>query len=149
MKIPSGIYGRYERKQKVLFYSISEYKKIIHPICIHNSLKIVDEIENFNYRNYHVIHISKGELNVALLCNIYHPFCGTILWSDEIYMPRTFIEFPGKIPTEYSEIPMLTSETLNSYPKENSLECLSKDELKDIKYWEVENLGQIIFNDWD
>ena len=101
-------------------------------------------------RNYYRAIIRLREDAVAVLCNAHFPWVAFASVSDDGISHR-FIDAPALASRFYEAMPceVLSPSSLEGPPDAASLNELSAAELEQIRYWEPDRLGDIIFNSWD
>jgi len=146
--LKKGITGFYSRDETP---APSLDKKLIDNIStVLNSQKEIT-IKNITKptltTNYYVFEISDKEIPYYILLNTHYPL---IACSDnDNWMGLEFINMDKNLAKKFSDYTVLESDFLNSKVTLEFLANLSEAELSQIKYWESETLGEVIFNGYD
>lgn len=99
--------------------------------------------------NFHVGLFSKGDVEIAVLCNAEYPVIA--LAERPEFCNLQFIELPELEAQleSYTSYRLLTKSQLEAGIEDADLDQLNRAECSQIRYWEPANIGEIIFNWWD
>lgn len=107
------------------------------------------EVKGKEYANYSVcsMQYNYGSTNVVILRNANHAMLAFSCTEEE---PFVFLDVPQlQAAFETLGYEVLSKEYLESYPTEQDIADLSKQEIKDYRYWRPSRIGEIVFNFWD
>jgi len=157
MHLPRGITGFYNPARDPLPPSVDarDFKAVCFDVarCANATVaRFLSRDEKFQC-SYHTAVISlKNEDKVfEVLCNAHYPFVACIDQSKSQWSKIYFVEAPV-VTTLFAETTVfkpLDVDYLRAYPTSEMLLGLSEAERQQIHHWGPEQVGDIIFNDWD
>jgi hypothetical protein len=102
-------------------------------------------------RNFHYAALSFRDRTVAILCNAHFPVVGFARPRQGDSIALSFIDVPelAEVVEELGGYGLLSAAELNARPDDESLSGLAATEIEQVRYWDPERIGDIIFNYWD
>jgi hypothetical protein len=150
MKLPKGITGLRTINDglNIGTFSVSLLKDSLYPAEYTGRFRIGDfKNEIAIYRSFHrlpVLDKRNNELFDILMHTSYPYYCG--VQSDTL----VFIDLPEEITSVANpDFTYLSAAELNAKYTKDDLTELAEIELKEIRYWRPENVGEIVFNYFD
>lgn len=124
-------------------------KRLVNTFKSNSGFREIKFLEQQANNNFYLASVSDKNGNYKVGINTIYPFycgvksldnCETIEFCD---LPKHITQL---IPNEFTE---LQTDFLNEPLKPNHITDLNKVELKQIKYWKTEKIGNVIFNKYD
>jgi hypothetical protein len=155
MQLPKGVTGFYGRGEAA---PTTVDTKAFTAVC-HGAMRSVGgqvlkvKVDIFElFRNYFRVDVQLANGTVRqIVCNKYYPLLAIALeaQSGEAY-PQFVDELNlATALSSLGEFEVLSAETLGAVPDIVNTALLGKAELEQVRYWNPESVGQILFNHWD
>lgn len=148
--LPRGITGFYDSQSDAPPTSnLRDWRKVLHQACtvvgvfeIHHR-----EVMGVPTRNYEISELRYAKEKIYALANIHFP----IATFASALMPNQYtdcLELRAALMTICSWDVWCANQS-NAAVGPESLSELSKSELRQVRYWQPERIGDIAFNHWD
>lgn len=127
------------------------YKELCHRLARDMGADLLDFVESLYPANFYkaVFHFQAGD--ICLVLNKHYPLLAFAKTADSVKIE--FIDYPDGKALISDDYTVLSKNELDAPVPKNSDELrsggLNKGEVKQIKYWKPERMGEIVFNFWD
>ena len=157
MRLPKGITGFYDSRKDVApsLVDPSEFKSA----CFHAARLADATVTHFQSStekypcSYHtaVVRLKHADESFDVLCNAYYPMLAFVDPNKSEWGRLCFVAAPAvaaffRQATSFSPISI---DYLQMYPASEMLTDLNEAERSQVHYWKPQQIGDIIFNDWD
>ena len=147
MILPRGITGfRSVNTEPPPFLDEKAFYRICHALARENGGTVTEVDTDTAIRNFYSAKLSRYDQSVFLLQNIHYPYAafaqrdtsGGFIWISQpewLQLPEGSVRFlsPSELTRDWHDL------------------CgeLSPEDLEQIRYWDPQTVGEIIFNTWD
>ena len=129
-----------------LFLDEKAFRRMCHALARENGGAVTEVDTDTAVRNFYSAKLSRYDQSVFLLQNIHYPYAafaqrdtsGGFIWISQpewLQLPEGSVRFlsPSELTRDWHDL------------------CgeLSPEELEQIRYWDPQTVGEIIFNTWD
>ena len=154
MSLRSGISGFYNKADQggLPEVKLKAFKEEIIPLMTMAGYQPCYFKEADITPNFHLGGFTKGQgVMVGVACNAIYPVVAFVEEPKEHECSLTFIDLkePAEMIEKHTNFKVLTQKELNTKLSLAELKYLNKAELSQIKYWQPQTIGEIIFNWWD
>ena len=107
--------------------------------------------EPLGVENFRTTEFAIGDKNILTLLNIHFPYLAMAQVRHDGDLTLNFIDVPA-LASEFRAIDryqVLTADNLAQPITESMVGNLSKTELHEMRYWNPQTIGEVIFNYWD
>ena len=102
--------------------------------------------------NFHLGVFAKEQgVTIGVVCNSIYPLVTFVEEPKEYECSLAYIDLeePAEMIEEHTNFKVLYQNELSTKLSAAELKCLNEAELSQIKYWQPQTIGEIIFNWWD
>ena len=147
MMLPKGITGFWSVKTGAPpFLDERAFRRMCHALARENGGAVTEVDTDTAVRNFYSAKLSRYDQSVFLLQNIHYPYAafarrdtsGGFIWISQpewLQLPEGSVRFlsPSELIRDWHDL------------------CgeLSPEELEQIRYWNPQTVGEIVFNTWD
>ena len=104
--------------------------------------------EDLSARNFYAAQIAFRSRELCLLLNVYAPYAA--LAPAPLEEPLRFLDWPEHWPAALPQYRCLSSADLTApCPPEQALTALSRAERDQVRHWDPQTMGELLFNFWD
>ena len=146
MMLPRGITGFWNGNTAPPFLDEKAFCQMCYSIALENGGTVTELDTNTCPRNFYSAILSRYDQSVFILQNIHHPYAAFAGQDDSGGFVLTSQPEWFQLPT--GAVHFLSLAELNQ-DWHNSCGELSSEELEQIRYWNPQTVGEIIFNTWD
>ena len=146
MMLPRGITGFWNGNTAPPFLDEKAFCQMCYSIALENGGTVTELDTNTCPRNFYSAKLSRYDQSVFIMQNIHHPYAAFAGQDDSGGFVLTSQPEWFQLPT--GAVHFLSLAELNQ-DWHNSCAELSPEELEQIRYWNPQTVGEIIFNTWD
>lgn len=152
MHLPAGVSGFYDSdEQKPSEIDVAKYKELCHRLARDLGAELQEFADSLYPANFHKALFHFPEEDICLVMNKHYPLLAFAKTADTVKVE--FIDYPAGNGAISDDFTVLSKDELEIPVPKNSDELksggLNNGEIKQIKYWKPERLGEIVFNFWD
>lgn len=152
MQLPAGVSGFYSSdEQKPPEIDVAKYKELCHRLARDKGAKLQEFSDSLYPANFYKALFHFGDEDICLVMNKHYPLLAFAKTADAVKVE--FIDYPDGTEAISGEFTVLSKDELETpvpkNPEELKSSGLNKGEIKQIKYWKPDRLGEIVFNFWD
>lgn len=106
---------------------------------------------NLLSRSYYAATVRTDTDYVSVLCNSIYPYLAFVPPNSFGYTDLEFVEpvSMGSLFVKMTKFHPLDADWLRGEPRRDGLVDLASEELKQLKYWNSRQIGDVVFNYWD
>lgn len=158
LSLPRGITGFAPKGNVLPWIDAADFKRMCDHVVRSIGIRIgrVDSAEGQVARNFHIAEVQIDSRWISVLCNAHHPWLALAEPTDVAeFGPRAFAQQSAEVivlTQALQKIPnvrVLDIALLEAAPKPAVLAGLWACEVKQIRSWKPQRIGDIIFNTWD
>ena len=125
-----------------------EFRTLVYTFVRFQYGRVLALDEDLSARNFYAAQIAFRSRELCLLLNVYAPYA--VLAPAPLEEPLRFLDWPEHWPAALPQYRCLSSAELNApCPPEQALTALNRAERDQMRHWNPQTMGELLFNFWD
>ena len=125
-----------------------EFRTLVYTFARPQYGRVLALDEDLSARNFYAAQIAFRSRELCLLLNVYAPYAA--LAPAPLEEPLRFLDWPEHWPAALPQYRCLSSADLTApCPPEQALTALSRAERDQVRHWDPQTMGELLFDFWD